>query len=100
LTTPEEILEEEKKMRFLKTVVDLTAAVLRGGQISREEAVNLVRATKKKVLELFPEKETTYDLIYKPRFERLLQEFFYRESLSIFEKGGRIEEGNFSPSGR
>jgi len=75
LTTPEEILEEEKKMRFLKTVVDLTAAVLRGGQISREEAVNLVRATKKKVLELFPEKEATYDLIYKPRFERVLKEF-------------------------
>ncbi len=75
MTTPEEILEEEKKMRFLKTVVDLTAAVLRGGQISREEAVNLVRATKKKVLELFPEKEATYDLIYKPRFERVLKEF-------------------------
>ena len=96
MVTPEEIFEEEKKMRFLKTVVDLTAAVLRGGQISREEAVDIVRATKKKVLEIFPEKEATYDLIYKPRFERLLQGFFFKESHSISDKGGKIEEANSS----
>ena len=94
MATIEEFLEEEKKMHFLKIVVDLAAAVLRSGQISQEEAVNIVRATKKKVLELFPDKEATYNLIYKPRFERLLQEFLSKKSHSISEKGGEIEESN------
>jgi len=99
LTTPEEILEEEKKIRFLKTIVDLTTAVLKGGQVSREEAVDIIRATKKRVLELFPEKEATYNLIYKPRFERLLQEFLSKKSHLISEKGGEIEKGNSHFSG-
>lgn len=83
MATKEEIREEEERMRLLKTIVDLTAAVLVQGQVSREEALDLVRATKKKVLQLFPDKEAVYDLIYKPRFERILREFVRREFLSI-----------------
>lgn len=83
MATQEEIREEEERMRLLKTIVDLTAAVLVQGQVSREEALDLVRATKKKVLQLFPDKEAVYDLIYKPRFERILREFVRREFLSI-----------------
>lgn len=83
MATPEEIGEEEERMRLLKTVVDLTAAVLAQGQLSRDEALDLVKATKKKVLQLFPDKEAVYDLIYKPRFERLLRDCVWREFLSI-----------------
>jgi hypothetical protein len=81
METTREILEEERKMRFLRTIVDLTAAILKQQPLSREEGLQLVEATKKKVLQLFPDKEAVYDLIYKPRFERLLQEFVWRREM-------------------
>ena len=77
------IREEEEKIKLLKTIVDLTAAILIQGQVSRTEALDLIRATKRKVLSIFPDKEETYNLIYQPRFERLLRECIRKEFLSI-----------------
>lgn len=74
MATPEEIAEEQKKMRRLRTIVDLTAAVLYQRNLSTVEALELVAATKRSVLSLFPDKEETFDLIYKPRFERIINE--------------------------
>ncbi|MCK4825446.1 hypothetical protein KA005_57390 [bacterium] len=73
--TPFEIREEDRKIKLLRTIVDLTAAMLREGRLSREDAVSLVHNTRGTVLNLFPEKEEVYDLIYKPRFKRLLKVF-------------------------
>ncbi len=56
-------------------VVDLTSAVLVQGRLSRGEAEELVAATRRRALELFPEKETTFELILAPRFARLMAEF-------------------------
>ena len=69
-----EIEEENRKMRYLRTVVDFTVAILRQGNLSIPEAVELIAAAKRHVLSIFPDKEGTYDLIYKPRFERIIQE--------------------------
>jgi hypothetical protein len=55
-------------------IVDLTAAVLQQEHMSVAEALALTRAAKESVLRLFPDKEATYDLIYKPRFERIIKE--------------------------
>lgn len=55
--------------------VDLTAAVLAQGRLSRPEAEDLVAATRRRALQLFPDKEGTYDLVLAPRFARLLNEF-------------------------
>jgi hypothetical protein len=74
MPTTQEIAEERKKMRRLRTIVDLTAAMLSQGNLSTPEALKLVAATKKSVLSLFPDKEETFDLIYKPRFERIIKE--------------------------
>lgn len=74
MATPEEISEEQKKIRRLRTIVDLTAAMLYQGNLTTAEALELVAATKKSVLSLFPDKEKTFDLIYKPRFERIIKE--------------------------
>lgn len=71
---PKQLAEEQSKMRILRAIVDLTAAILRQGNLSVPEAIELVKSTKKGVLYLFPDKENTYDLIYKPRFERIIQE--------------------------
>ena len=74
MATEAEILEEKRKVRRLQMVVDLVTNVLRQSEVSVEEASELVAATRQFALRLFPDKELTYDLIYKPRFQRLLTE--------------------------
>lgn len=71
---PQKLEEEQRNMRLLRTIVDLTAAVLRQGNLTIPEAIELIRATKKRALQLFPGKEDVYDLIYRPRFERIIKE--------------------------
>jgi hypothetical protein len=69
-----EILEENQKVRRLQLVVDLVTSVLRQSDIPVEEAAELVAATRRFALTIFPSREQTYDLIYKPRFQRLMAE--------------------------
>jgi hypothetical protein len=69
------IAEEARRARLLRTIVDLTCSVLIQGRLSRSEAVALVAATRRRALELFPDKEQTYELVLAPRFARLMREF-------------------------
>ena len=69
------LADESRRLHELRTTVDLTAAVLAQGRLSRAEAEDLVAATRRRVLQLFPDKESTYDLILAPRLARLLREF-------------------------
>jgi len=43
-------------------------------QRRRKRACRTVAATRRPALAMFPDKEFTYDLIYKPRLQRLLAE--------------------------
>ena len=70
--TEAEILEENRKVRCLQRVVDLVMNVIGQTDMPVEEAAELVAATRQYALRLFPDKEQTYDLIYQPRFQRLL----------------------------
>lgn len=72
--TKKEIAEERKKIKLLRIMVDLTTAILYQGNLSVPAALELVAATKKGILALFPDKESAYNLIYKPRFERIIKE--------------------------
>ncbi len=85
MATPEEIREENRRMRILRIIVDLTTVILMQGNVTRQEALDLIQSTKKKILQLFPDKEATYNLIYKPRFERLLRQFVWREMSTFSE---------------
>jgi hypothetical protein len=69
-------LEEDKKMRRLRVIVDLTAGVLTVERLTADEALDLINATKHTVLRLFPGKEETYDMIYGRRFARIMKERF------------------------
>jgi hypothetical protein len=69
------IAEEGRRLRYLRMLVDLTSNLLVQGHMSRDEAETLVAATRKQTLELFPDKEFTFDLILAPRFARLMDEF-------------------------
>ena len=70
----DKIREENQKMRYLRFLVDLTVSLLYQDNTSIVEAIELMKDTKKRVLTLFPDKENTYDLIYKPRFARIIME--------------------------
>ncbi len=70
----QEIREENRKIRQMKLLVDFTCALLAQADLTLKEMLNLTATAKKRVLELFPGKEATFDLIYKPRFERIIRE--------------------------
>jgi hypothetical protein len=73
----EALREEEKKMRLLRFVVDMNQAVLmQQADLTLREAFDILTNTKKAVLNLFPDKEAVFDLIYSPRFRRIIRERF------------------------
>ncbi len=74
MVSESEILEENRKVRRLQLVVDLVMSVLGQSDMTIEEASDMVAATRRFALNLFPDKEHTYDLIYQPKFRRLLAE--------------------------
>lgn len=43
--------------------------------MSRKDAEGLVATVRERILHLFPDGEGTYELIYAPRFRRLIDEF-------------------------
>jgi hypothetical protein len=69
-----DIEEEERRVKTLRFLVDFTLAYLAQTKLPLEEAQAMVAGVKKQALLLFPEKEETFDLIYLPRFQRLLRD--------------------------
>ena len=70
-----EIEAERKKVRRLQFMMSMVMNVI--GQNDRmpiEEASELIASARQAALTMFPGKELAYDLIYRPRFQRLLQE--------------------------
>ncbi len=77
MPTAEELKDEDKRLRQLQFVVSLTMSVISQTKVSLEEASRMVAATRQLALRLFPGKELAFDLIYQPRFRRLLAERFH-----------------------
>ncbi len=72
----EALLDEEKRLRRLRIVVDLAQAVLMQSDLTLREAFDIMADTKKAALALFPDKGDVYDLIYAPRLKRIVRERF------------------------
>ncbi len=73
----EKLLEEERKMRRLRFIVDLAQAVLiQQHDLTLKEAFDIMRDTKKAALQLFPDKESVYELIYAPKFRKIISARF------------------------
>jgi hypothetical protein len=68
------VVEEQRRLRQVRVLVDFTAHVLAQSRPARSEGEALVAATRRRVLELFPDGGPTFDLILAPRFARLLDE--------------------------
>lgn len=73
-TASEAVQRENRKIRRLRTIVDLVSSLLRQTEMPLPDAVRLVQAVRTQALLLFPGKEQTYDLLYAPRFARILRE--------------------------
>ncbi len=66
---------EDKLIRRLRFLVNLTfATIAQDDSITLEQAWEHVVALKGAAVAMFPGKEETFDLIYMPRFSRLLAE--------------------------
>ena len=76
-----EVKEENRKIRFLKFLVDFSLQSIQQEDLSLEEALRIVESVKRAACKLFPKKEETFELIYRPRFHRVIQERFGVTSL-------------------
>ncbi|MBF8260927.1 MAG: hypothetical protein HW376_456 [candidate division NC10 bacterium] len=76
MATAEELKDEERRLKQLRLVVGLTMSTISQTNLSLGEASQMVAATRRLALRLFPGKEHAFDLIYQPRLRRLLAERF------------------------
>ncbi len=72
----DEALWEDVKIAMLRDIVDGAAGKLSRGDLSGNEIKSLLKNTRLKVLALFPDKGNVYDLIYIPRFNRIIEETY------------------------
>jgi len=69
-----QVISEEAKVKTLRRIVDECAERLRSGDLSQDDALELIESTRRMALGLFPGKEDQFELIYRPRFLRILEE--------------------------
>jgi hypothetical protein len=70
-----ELADEARKLRRLQIMVNMVMSVIgQDPELTVEEASEMVANTRRAALAMFPGKELAYDLIYRPRFRRLMAE--------------------------
>jgi len=75
--TQAEIADENRRIRRLQIMMSMVMSVIcQDSSLTLEQASELVANTKRAALALFPDKELAYDLLYKPRLQRLMRERF------------------------
>jgi hypothetical protein len=73
----EERAEEQKLIRRLQMMMNMVMQVIaQDGSLSVDEASQMIADSRKAALAMFPGKELAYDLIWRPRFQRLMRERF------------------------
>ena len=73
------LIGEQFRMDRLRFLVDTAAAVIRTRALSRGDATAVVEVLRDQVMRLFPDKGGTFDLIYRARFQRLIDQRFGAE---------------------
>ena len=76
IVSEEEIRTENRKIRFLRFLIDFSILSIQVDDLSWEEALGRVEEVKRAACHLFPGKEETFELIYRPRFQRVIRERF------------------------
>ncbi len=69
--------EEAKLIRRLQIMMNMVMGVIaQDNTLSYDEAAAMVADARTAALAMFPGKELAYDLIWRPRFQRLMRERF------------------------
>ena len=69
--------EESRKIRRLQLMMSMVLSVIgQDPSLTVEEASELAAGAKRAALAMFPDKELAFDLLYKPRLQRLMRERF------------------------
>jgi len=74
--TNAEIDEESRRIRRLRIVVNLSLSLIAEGDVPYEEALGLAAAAGKLAEQLFPGKSDVFDLLYRSKFRRLINEVY------------------------
>jgi hypothetical protein len=73
----EQQAEERKLLRRLQMMMNLVQqTIAQDASLSIDEASQMIADARSAALAMFPGKDLAYDLIWKPRFQRLMQERF------------------------
>ncbi len=69
--------EEQKLIRRLQMMMNMVMQVIaQDGSLTVEDASQMIADSRRAALAMFPGKELAYDLIWRPRFQRLMRERF------------------------
>jgi len=69
--------EEARKTPRLQVMIGMVMSVIgQDPNLTIEEASELAAGAKRAALAMFPDKELAYDILYKPRLQRLMNERF------------------------
>jgi hypothetical protein len=69
--------DEARRIRRLQVMMSMVTSVIsQDPALTVEEASELAAGAKRAALAMFPDKELAYDLLYKPRLQRLMRERF------------------------
>jgi hypothetical protein len=75
--TAEERAEEQKLIRRLQMMMNMVMQVIaQDPSLTIDDAAQMIADSRKAALAMFPGKELAYDLIWRPRFQRLMRERF------------------------
>jgi hypothetical protein len=73
----EEQAEEQRLLRRLQMMMNLVMqTIAQDSSLSVDEASQMIADSRKAALAMFPGKDLAYDLIWRPRFQRLMRERF------------------------
>ena len=76
-TAQDQDADEARRIRRLQVMMSMVTSVIsQDPGLTVEEASELAASAKRAALAMFPDKELAYDLLYKPRLQRLMRERF------------------------
>ena len=72
-----ELLDEAKRLRRLQVMMSMVMSVIsQDPDLTLEEAAEISANARRAALSMFPDKELAYDILYRPRLQRLMNERF------------------------
>ncbi|MFZ0799041.1 MAG: hypothetical protein WCA13_12430 [Terriglobales bacterium] len=72
-----ERIEEARRIRRLQVMMSMVMSVIsQDPDLTLEEAAEMAANARRAALSMFPDKELAYDLIYRSRLQRLINERF------------------------